>query len=70
MSTTTKPKCPLCGKTKEAQAMADGTIFFRCCRVHYDPQDDGDYSDRNPAARIERHEREQERRRERVHRRR
>ena len=52
----TQPKCPRCGRIKAVRPEGDN---YRCtvCRALFDPSDDGDYSDRNPAARMEREER-------------
>lgn len=62
-----KPKCPSCGSPK---AIPFGHRTFRCgnCDGLYDddPTEGGDHSDRNPGARIERQEREQQKRRERA----
>ena len=53
-----KPKCPRCGRVKAVQK-AGG--FFHCngCGATFDddPNEGGDWSDRNPAARLERQER-------------
>ena len=51
-----QPKCPRCGRIKAVRPEGDN---YRCtvCRALFDPSDDGDYSDRNPAARMEREER-------------
>lgn len=58
MSTNTKPKCPQCGRIK---AVVQAGEFFHCnkCGATFDnePDEGGDYSDRNPAARLERAER-------------
>jgi hypothetical protein len=54
--TITMP-CPQCGRRISAPL---ATYFYcRYCRLCFDddPNDGGDYSDRNPAARIEREER-------------
>lgn len=49
-------KCPVCGR--KGKPIAGG--LFQCDRGHHfddDPDEGGSYSDRNPAARIERDER-------------
>jgi hypothetical protein len=59
------PPCPMCKTNRHANARAGGDFYCSNCRGLYDGRDDdgGDYSDRNPAARLERAERERERRR-------
>lgn len=56
---TTDPRCPRCN-SKGEKCNPEGTIW-RCkkCRGFYDtdPAEGSDYSDRNPAARLERKER-------------
>lgn len=51
-------KCPRCG---QRVAVGEGQTIFYCsnCRAVFDddPDEGGDYSDRNPAARLEREER-------------
>ena len=63
---STKPTCPACGSPK---AIPFGPRTYRCgnCDGLYDddPSEGADYSDRNPAARIERAEREAQKRKER-----
>lgn len=58
--TKPKPACPRCKQTKHVVSSSDGEIH-RCdyCRVTFDndPNEGGDYSDRNPSARMERSER-------------
>lgn len=60
------PNCPMCGNNRNAIARADGQFY---CKVRdhglydRDSNEGGDYSDRNPAARLERAERQQQRRR-------
>lgn len=63
----TKPKCPRCGRIKAVVRLGD---YCLRCEPHYggcgamfdnDPDEGGTYSDRNPAARIEREERRRER---------
>lgn len=56
------PPYPMCRSNRDV--IATGELFY--CSAHklqFDTQDDGDYSDRNPAARLEREERRQERKR-------
>lgn len=51
------PKCPVCGTN--AGTVAQGEMFFcRRCNGLFDgdPNEGGDYSDRNPGARLERDE--------------
>ena len=52
-------RCPLCNSPKITPL---GRHWFRCatCGAHFDndPGEGGDYSDRNPSARLERQERE------------
>lgn len=58
------PTCPLCGSTKAAKA---GKGRYKCNRCgglfDDDPDEGGDYHQRNPSARLEREERERDRRR-------
>lgn len=56
------PRCPFCFSRKVA-AQIDGTYRCHKCGAWYDdkPDEGGDYSDRDPAARIERHERRPQR---------
>ncbi len=62
-----KPLCPIC--KRPGKAAPDGTLV--CALGHqFDPRDDGDYSDRNAGVRLEREERERERKLERLGRRR
>jgi len=62
-----KPACICCGARKAVMRIAD---TFKCgrCGTMFDnsPDEGGDYSDRNPAARIEREERQQDQRRQRL----
>lgn len=63
-STQPKVACPKCGRT---QPYRSEDALYRCpvCEMTFDREGDdgGDYSDHNPAARMEREEREKERRR-------
>lgn len=64
MSATNQPKCPQCGRRKTVRRVSD---FHHCsaCGIHFDgddPDEGGTYSDRNPAARLEREDRARERR--------
>lgn len=58
-----KPKCIGCGRRKSVQPVGE---FFKCsaCGALFDadPDEGGDYSDRNPAARLDREDRARERR--------
>lgn len=58
-----QPKCPMCGSTK-ADKGKDGTYRCTRCDAWFDdnPDEGSDFSDRNPAARMEREERQKERR--------
>lgn len=63
---TSKPNCPRCQTNRHVNSH-DGDLFY-CGKCHgiFDNSDDGgDYSDTNPAARLERLEREQQRKHER-----
>jgi hypothetical protein len=57
------PPCPMCGNSRHSVPQGEPGLFI--CTKHgmlYDVTDDGgDYSDRNPAARLEREERRQKR---------
>lgn len=55
-------KCPFCGRRKAVRPQADSYFCTRCFK-HFDddPDEGGDYSDRNPAARLEREERKKKR---------
>lgn len=57
------PPCPACG-CKKADPQKGG--FFRCTRCDglydSDPSEGGDHHDRNPAARLEREERQRTKR--------
>lgn len=60
-----QPKCPGCGSTKHVTRRADGDCWCGRCKVMFDgddPDEGGDYSDFNPAARLEREERRKARR--------
>lgn len=55
-----KPPCPRCKKNKDVVSSGDGELHFcERCRFQFDndPNEGGDYSDRDPAARLERQER-------------
>lgn len=58
-------RCLRCGRT---QPRRGPTAIYICehCRAMFDddPDEGGDFSDRNPAARLEREERNEERRRQ------
>jgi rubredoxin len=59
------PKCPRCGRRKSVQPQGSCGDLFRCTKCgnvfDNDPDEGGDYSDRNPAARMEREERRKKR---------
>ncbi len=62
----TKVACPKCG-TKQQDRGKDVFYFCDKCRMQFDLESDGgDYSDRNPAARLERAELELARRKDRL----
>lgn len=56
-----KPPCPVCRSSKQVQPVGVSGDMFRCgkCGGLFDNDSDegGDYSDRNPSARLERQER-------------
>lgn len=58
----TQPKCIGCGRRKAVQRVGD---YLKCsaCGALFDeePDEGDDYSDRNPAARLEREERTRQR---------
>lgn len=58
---TAQPACPICNKRTSVKAVGcSGTVFFcRDCQAAFDtePDEGGDFDDRNPAARLEREER-------------
>lgn len=58
-----KVKCPGCGKPQAADPNPDKIYYCPKCGAQFDstPDEGGSYSDRNPAARLEREERERER---------
>jgi hypothetical protein len=64
MKTKTLPRCPWCG-SKQVYEDGERNFFCRTCKRVFDndPNEGSDYSDRNPAARIEREEREADRKR-------
>lgn len=59
-----RPACPKCGRSKSVVSQGE---MFHChaCAAFFDddPNEGGDYSDRDPSARIERQERQRGRRR-------
>jgi ribosomal protein L37AE/L43A len=63
--------CPRCGQRKRITALGDGTYLCASCGAWFDddPDEGGEYSNRNPAARLERQEAIKDRRRERFSRR-
>lgn len=60
------PKCPRCNTAKQVSAVGLCGDMFRCGRCgglfDDDPNEGGDYSDRDPAARLDRAERRQNQR--------
>ena len=57
-------RCPKCG-SKQPRKSADALYWCEKCRGMFDdsPDEGGDYSDRDPSARLERQERMQQQRR-------
>jgi ribosomal protein L37AE/L43A len=57
-----KPRCPRC-QSKRVAALGDGTFRCSTCDTWFDadPDEGGDYSSFNPAARLEREERKRKR---------
>lgn len=66
MNTQPKPTvaCPRCNRKQQKRGL-DAMYFCENCRCQFDadPNEGGDFSDRNPAARIEREERRKNSRR-------
>jgi ribosomal protein L37AE/L43A len=62
--TNPDPPCPRCGRIASV-ARQGGLFYCRACAALFDddPNEGGDYSDRDPSARIERQERQRGRRR-------
>lgn len=62
-----KQRCPKDGRHKQTMQQVGG-IYCHDCKAFYDddPDEGGDYSDHNPAARLEREERQRERKLERL----
>jgi hypothetical protein len=58
------PPCPACGNAKHVITSGSfGRMFCTKHKCEFEPDDEGgDYSDRNPAVRLEREERSRERR--------
>lgn len=56
--------CPKCRRKKGVSEYSEATLYCHDCAMQFDrcPDEGGDYDDRNPAARLERAEREKERR--------
>jgi ribosomal protein L37AE/L43A len=65
-------RCPKCNRPQPKRGGHDSIYYCEHCRCQFDddPTDGGDYSDRNPAARLERQERFKATQRERKARRR
>jgi len=57
------PRCPWCGTNRRVYEHGEREYFCSRCKRLFDddPDEAGDYSDRNPAARLEREERLRER---------
>ena len=70
---TKLPKCQnaRCGRRKTVRQRSDGQYVCSHCGCIWDaePDEGGDYCDRNPAARLEREERQRERKLDRIGRR-
>lgn len=63
-----KPKCPACNTAKHVDVIG-ARCFCNQCKGTFEPDDEGgDFSDRNPAARLEREERRQQNQSHRNHR--
>lgn len=62
MPSEVKVSCPGCG-SKQPKRQDDSIYWCTRCRCQFDADisEGGDYSDHNPAARLERAERQQER---------
>lgn len=60
-----KVRCPKCG-TPQTPGAGQTIFFCHKCRMQFDndPDEGGDFSDRNPAARLEREDRRRSRSRE------
>lgn len=61
-----KPTCPRCGPRHRNKVSQIGTKLWLCghCNMMFDddPDEGGDFDDRNPARRLEREENRQQRR--------
>ena len=59
MAKTIQVRCPRCGRPQNGTGRADTIYYCAPCRAQFDndPDEGGDYSDRSPAARLEREER-------------
>lgn len=57
-----KPKCPKCGRRKAVIPQGLRGDLFICTHCNHpfdsDPDEGGDYSDRDPSARLQRQERQ------------
>lgn len=53
-----KIQCPRCRRVKDVSVYSDGGRYCHACQMEFDgdPDDGGDFDDRNPAARLERQE--------------
>lgn len=61
MSKLKLPPCPACGTAKQAIAVGVSGEVFHCCKCGgnfdtTDPNEGGDYDDRDPSRRMEREE--------------
>lgn len=56
-------RCPRCHRPTQTTSNGPHRWYCHACRMEFEDVDDGDYSDRNPAARIEREERRETTRR-------
>lgn len=59
-----KPNCPQCRRSRNVVPSGNSHWFCKGCKGTFDddPDEGGTYSDRNPAARLEREERQREQR--------
>lgn len=63
MATASVPPCPLCGTNRHVNPHGREEFFCRRCGGLFDknPDEGGTYSDRDPSWRIDREERQQQR---------
>jgi len=71
MSSTTKPKCPGCGRVNRVKSIGGGQYRCEACGAYFDndPDEGSDYSDFNAAARLEREDWARDKKRDRLGRR-